>query len=213
MGAGGQARVVCSILLAQGYFNVVATIDIEPPEKPSTIFGIPIIGGDDSLRHLAKTGTRLGIVAIGNNAIRRAKYYNLLEVGLKAENAIHPSSHVSKSAGLQDGITIAPGAIVTTDVFLGANSIINSGAVIEHGSSVGKHSHIAPGAVVAGEVTIGEGAFVGIGAVLKERISIGTGAIIGAGSVILEDVPDNALVVGAPGKIIRFNSTPHATKK
>jgi acetyltransferase-like isoleucine patch superfamily enzyme len=36
-------------------------------------------------------------------------------------------------------------------------------------------------------------------------IKIGTWAIIGAGAVIINDIPDNAVVVGNPGRIIKYN--------
>jgi acetyltransferase-like isoleucine patch superfamily enzyme len=47
---------------------------------------------------------------------------------------------------------------------------------------------------------------VGIGAVVIPKISIGKWVTIGAGAVIIRDVPDFAVVVGNPGKIIKYNS-------
>lgn len=38
--------------------------------------------------------------------------------------------------------------------------------------------------------------------------NIGNGVIAGAGSVITKDVPDYAVVVGAPARIIRFRYSP-----
>lgn len=53
----------------------------------------------------------------------------------------------------------------------------------------------------------------GIGASIIQGITIGKWATIGAGTVIIQDVPDYAVVVGIPGKIIRYiqppNETPH----
>ena len=45
---------------------------------------------------------------------------------------------------------------------------------------------------------------IGIGAVVIQGIKIGRWAIIGAGAVIVNDVPDFAIVVGVPGKIIKY---------
>ena len=64
--------------------------------------------------------------------------------------------------------------------------------------------HIAPGTVLAGRVTVNEGAFIGAGTVVKEYVTIGENATIGAGSVVLEDIPDNAVAVGAPAKVIKI---------
>ena len=45
---------------------------------------------------------------------------------------------------------------------------------------------------------------IGIGAVIIQGIKIGKWAIIGAGAVIVNDIPDYAMVVGVPGKIIKY---------
>jgi acetyltransferase-like isoleucine patch superfamily enzyme len=37
------------------------------------------------------------------------------------------------------------------------------------------------------------------------RIKIGNWATIGAGALVLKDVPDYAVVVGNPGKVLREN--------
>lgn len=53
---------------------------------------------------------------------------------------------------------------------------------------------------------IANGVFVGARAiVLSSCHYIGNNAIIGAGAVVTKDVPDNAVVVGVPAKIIKYN--------
>ena len=46
----------------------------------------------------------------------------------------------------------------------------------------------------------------GIGAVIIQGVKIGNWVTIGAGTIILNDVPDYAVIVGNPGKIIKYNS-------
>jgi acetyltransferase EpsM len=62
-------------------------------------------------------------------------------------------------------------------------------------------------AALAGNVTVGEGTQIGINATVKQGITIGKWAIIGAGAVIVKDVPDFAVVVGNPGRIIKYTSS------
>ena len=45
---------------------------------------------------------------------------------------------------------------------------------------------------------------IGVGAVLLPQVTIGKNAIFGAGSAVTKDVPDNAVVMGVPAKIIRY---------
>jgi acetyltransferase-like isoleucine patch superfamily enzyme len=63
---------------------------------------------------------------------------------------------------------------------------------------------MAPGAVLAGEVVVGDYASVGTNATVMPRIKIGSDAVIGAGAVVTRDVPDRAVVVGNPARILRI---------
>jgi acetyltransferase-like isoleucine patch superfamily enzyme len=52
-------------------------------------------------------------------------------------------------------------------------------------------------------VEIGDGAWLGQNVVVCPGVSIGRGAVIGANSVVREDVPDYAVAVGAPARVVR----------
>jgi carbonic anhydrase/acetyltransferase-like protein (isoleucine patch superfamily) len=53
--------------------------------------------------------------------------------------------------------------------------------------------------------TIGDRSLIGIGAVVLNGARIGRNCIIGARSLIPEgkEIPDNSLVMGSPGKVVR----------
>tara|TARA_B100000900_G_scaffold266214_1_gene227169 strand:- start:796 stop:1101 length:306 start_codon:yes stop_codon:yes gene_type:complete len=52
--------------------------------------------------------------------------------------------------------------------------------------------------------TIGDGSLIGIGSIILNGARIGKGCLIGANSFIAEnkEIPDNSIVLGAPGKIV-----------
>lgn len=89
---------------------------------------------------------------------------------------------------------------------IGRHYIINTGAVVEHDCKLADFIHVYPNASLAGNVSVGVGTHIGIGATVIQGIKIGQWATIGAGAVIIEDVPDFAVVVGVPGKTIRYQS-------
>lgn len=57
-------------------------------------------------------------------------------------------------------------------------------------------------------VVLGPDVWIGHGAVILPGVSIGTGAAIGAGAVVTKDVPDFAIVVGVPGRVLRYRFAP-----
>ena len=70
-----------------------------------------------------------------------------------------------------------------------------------------------PGGLVLGkgkggvcEVTIGDNCFIGINSTILGKVKIGNNVTIGAHSLVLSDIPDNAVAVGSPAKVIKIKS-------
>lgn len=89
-----------------------------------------------------------------------------------------------------EGSNVQDGAVLHTDMgaplTIGANCTIGHKAIL-HGC------------------TIGDNSLIGMGATVLNHVKIGRNCLIGANALIAEgkEIPDNSLVVGAPGKIIR----------
>jgi acetyltransferase-like isoleucine patch superfamily enzyme len=58
--------------------------------------------------------------------------------------------------------------------------------------------------VTAGPITIGRGAWLGSRATVLDGVEVGAGAIVGAGALVMDSIPDNAIAVGVPAKVIRM---------
>lgn len=59
-------------------------------------------------------------------------------------------------------------------------------------------------AVSKGDVTIGNDVWIGSQAIILSGVTIGDGAVIGAYTVVTKNVPPYAVVVGNPGKIVKY---------
>ena len=71
---------------------------------------------------------------------------------------------------------------------------------------------IAAKDVESSPVKIGNDVWVGDNAVILKGITIGNGAVIGAGAVVTHNVPDYAIAVGNPARVIRKRFDDHIIK-
>lgn len=60
----------------------------------------------------------------------------------------------------------------------------------------------------ASKVTLGHDVWIGHGAIVLPGVTLGTGAAIGAGAIVTKDVPPFAIVVGNPGRVLRYRFPP-----
>jgi len=54
------------------------------------------------------------------------------------------------------------------------------------------------------KIVVGNDVWIGTSAIILPGVKIGNGAIIGAGAVVTKDVPDYAIVVGVPARILKY---------
>lgn len=193
-GAGGHAKVVLDCF--QSNSSEVKAFFSDSGDEPD-LRGLPI------LTELPNSSTHSLVVAIGNNSTRksvveRCKIFNFI-------NAIHRSAIFGSNVIWGHGVMIMAGVVINCDTRIGNHVILNTNSSIDHDCEIEDYVHISPNVALAGNVSVGEGTHIGIGASILPGIQIGKWVTIGAGSVILRDVPDYAVVVGVPGKIINYN--------
>ena len=90
--------------------------------------------------------------------------------------------------------------------------IWHHGGMILHAASIGNDVQIRQNTTFGVARTdhnfelpdIGDGADIGVGACVLGNIRIGSYAVIGANAVVLRDVPDNAVAVGVPAKVVKY---------
>lgn len=194
-GASGHAKVVIEILEKRNQM-ISGLVDADPDKKDLLGYPVFVQLPQVSIKELR------WIICIGNNPIRK-KIAQQIEG--EFTSAIHLSANISPRSTIGHGSVIMSGVCVNCDTMIGSHVILNTSCCVDHDCHVQNYVHISPNAALAGNVSIGEGVHIGMGASIIQGIKIGKWATVGAGAVIIEDVPDYAVVVGNPGKIIKYN--------
>lgn len=194
-GASGHGKVVKDIAVNS---NIEVEVFIDDNPKSKFIDTIPVVASQE----LSKYESNKFIISIGDNHVRKVISE---KIKTKFTSLIHNTAIISPSVNISEGTVVMMGAVVNADTSLGKHVIINTAAVVEHDCKIDDFVHISPNATVAGNVSIEEGSQIGAAAVVIPNITIGKWVTIGAGAVIINDVPDYAVVVGNPGRIINYN--------
>lgn len=79
--------------------------------------------------------------------------------------------------------------------------VIVSNCDIAHGVIIG-----APSAA-RGEPVLGDRVWVGSGAVITGHVRIGSGAVIGANSLVTSSLPETAVAVGVPARVLSYTGS------
>ena len=126
-------------------------------------------------------------------------------------------SHIMKNAKIGKNCNIGQNVVVSPDVILGENVKIQNNVSVYTGVICEDDVFLGPSMVFTNVVNprshvirrdqyqqtlVKKGASIGANAVIVCGNDIGKFAFVGAGAVITKDVPDYALVVGNPGRIV-----------
>ncbi len=201
-GSGGHAKVVLDILRLREA-AVAVLLDDDETRTNMDVMGVPVVQAQDALETLRGQEVLYGIIAIGDNQLRREKAELIRAKGYELLSAVHPKAVIADSVEIGAGTTVMAGVIVNWDAQIGENVILNTGCTVDHDCIIGDGAHLSPGVNLGGNVKIGDGAHVGIGASVLPGIKIGANTIIGGGAVVTQNLPCGVTAVGVPAKVIR----------
>lgn len=139
------------------------------------------------------------------------------EPKLAADAWVAPTADVMGRVELGQEASVWFGAVLRGDndpIIIGARSNIQDNSVLH--TDPGKPLTIGEGVTVGHRVMlhgcdVGDNTLIGIGATVLNGAKIGKNCIIGAHSLITEGkvIPDNSMVVGSPGKVIKTLTEVH----
>lgn len=125
---------------------------------------------------------------------------------------------VLPGAIIGENCNICAHTLIENDVVIGNDVTVKSGVYIWDGTTIEDRVFIGPCVAFTNDkmprskvypsqfskILIKQNASIGANATLLPGVTIGQFAMVGAGSVVTRDVPDYALVVGNPARVVRF---------
>lgn len=155
-----------------------------------------IIGSDSVIRSHT-------VIYAGNRIGNRFQTGN--KVNIREENEIGDNVSVGTLSVIEHHVKIGNGVRIHTQVFVPEFTVIEDDAWLGPNVVITNAKYpLSPGVKESLEgPVIRKGAKVGANATILPGVVIGRNALVGAGSVVTKDVPDGAVVVGNPAKIIK----------
>jgi UDP-2-acetamido-3-amino-2,3-dideoxy-glucuronate N-acetyltransferase len=99
---------------------------------------------------------------------------------------------IGDNAKIQNNVSVYEGVVLEDDVFCGPSMVFTN--VLNPRSHVSRKSEFRP-------TLVRRGATLGANSTVVCGHTVGRYAFVGAGAVVTRDVPDHALVLGAPARI------------
>lgn len=177
------------------------------------VLGFARLGLDVLCTKLFYRGARIVRMPVYIRGRRHVRWGARLTVGVGLRIDAFPTSDavvvdIGSDVQLNDYVHIA----AVTGVYIGDQTLIASKVFItdhNHGAYRGFAPESAPDIppalrpLASKPVHIGRRVWIGEHVCIMPGVQIGDGAVIGAGAVVTKDVPAEAIVVGAPARVVR----------
>ena len=143
-----------------------------------------LIFGKDSVEKLPdvmKPWKRI-LLTYGGGSIKKIGLYDKVKIG---KNVIIMNGFQCMSAG---GLTIEDNTMISLNCTIATNN----------------HDMYDRYVITCKPVHIKKNVWIGVNVTILPGVTVGENAVIGAGAVVTKDVPDNAVVVGNPARVIKY---------
>ncbi len=204
IGAGGHGKEVAWGVAAMNAvaprYELVGFCDdtVAPGVR---VGGVAVLGAIEAVAERVGGGVAY-ICAVGKNRVRPGLVARAEACGWTPRSVIHPTAVVAPDAEIGAGTFLAPGTYVGPGARVGRHVIVNFHASVGHDAELGEHVQLCPGVRVSGAVKLGDEAFLGSNAAVAPGVVIGARSKLAACSFAAAGVPENALAMGVPARIL-----------
>lgn len=182
-----RARYSLAKLCRQGYFAPTAVV-----AHRRVVFGSHVFIGD---RVIIYGRGREGLVRVGEDV--HINQDCVLETakggGISIGDGSRIQSRCTFSAYMADIVVGQHVQIAANCAFYPYNHEVRAGELIKY-----------QGCKSRGPIVLKDDVWLGYGVIVLDGVTVGTGAIVGAGAVVTSSIPENAIAVGNPARVIGY---------
>src|SRR5262245_15095384 len=117
-------------------------------------------------------------------------------------NVIDPAAIVAEGTLVGSGIWAQSGSTVMPHARIHSHVALRSGCHVSHDCEVEDFAFVGLGAILCGYSIVLRGAYLGPGAIVRDKVTVGRFSVVGLGAVVVKNVPDGAIVLGNPARIV-----------
>jgi len=205
IGAKGFAKEILEIVHQLNQLdNLVFYDDVNENANGMILNRFPILKTIEDASVYFKTIDNQFTIGIGNPILRKKLYDKFNLLGGIFTSTISSESYIgSYDVNIGVGANILSGVTISNSVKIGIGAILYYNSIITHDCVVGNFVEVSPAVTILGRCKIGDYCQIGANSTILPDLSIGDNVIVGAGTIITKNIPDNCLVVGIPGKVIK----------
>lgn len=199
-GSGGSGREVKEMADILGCWEEIVFID--DTVEVGVFKGIKRMPFEMFCKTYSREKTEV-VVALGEPKYKIILYDKVKKSGFPLTNIVHPTSWISPTAKIGEGVIVKARVLISCDTVMRDNVGIEPFVSIGHDCIIGENCQISSGVMIGGNTTIGAGTYIGINVSIREKIVIGSNSVVGMGAVVQRDIPDNVIALGNPARAMK----------
>jgi sugar O-acyltransferase (sialic acid O-acetyltransferase NeuD family) len=207
IGAGTYGQVYAEYIRDIKKYHIVGFLDDNESKIGNSYSSIEVLGPVKKMKSLQKFGINTVFAPIGDNETRVRLLSKARNLGYETPCFIHPLANVHHTVKKGIAVYILPRTNIMPHTTISDFVMISMGVNIAHHVKIKRGCFLSLASTVGASINMNEKAFMGMASVIMTGVAnIGKNSIIGAGAVVISDVPDNAVVVGVPAKVIKYQN-------
>jgi sugar O-acyltransferase (sialic acid O-acetyltransferase NeuD family) len=203
-GAGGLGKEICDTALMSIADRYEEILFIDDAKDFHEYYGKKVLTFEIFIKEFSNDNCEI-IIGVGEPSVRSDLFQKVNDYAYRFATIIHPTSVVSSSCTLGQGVYIGPFSFVSSESSVGDNVIIQPHAMIGHDAIIGFSTIISSNVVIAGKCSVGKRAYIALNVSVEQNVNIGDDSIIGMASCVNRDIQSDVIAMGYPARVLKKN--------